>query len=222
MRKFQIFFMLFLSLQLSFGQRKVDIGLFGGTNYYMGDLNNNKLFTTPGYSLGPIVRYNFNPRYSIRVHSIYSKISGEDIVDNEFVTKRNYPIDFTIGVLNTAAQVEFNFFPYKSNDSKGRGTPYIFGGIGYSVLLSNTVNGSVTKGKNHMTIPFGVGGKINLTNRLSAGIEWSNHKTFTSEIDGVTFPTGETFMSQNDWYSFLGLFITYKFFKFAADCPVYD
>jgi hypothetical protein len=33
---------------------------------------------------------------------------------------------------------------------------------------------------------------------------------------------GNTLLNNNDWYSFIGVFITYKFFKFAADCPAYN
>ena len=72
-----------------------------------------------------------------------------------------------------------------------------------------------------MTIPFGFGVKTNLTDRLSAGLEWSYRKTFYDKIDNVESPLGKSILHNNDWYSTYGLFITYKFVKFAADCPVY-
>lgn len=207
---------------IGFSQRNFDIGGFGGTSYYMGDLNPTIPFLSPRYSIGPVIRYNLDSRYSFRMHVIYANVAGADVEANQNITKRNYPVNFSANLVNGALQAEFNFFPYKTYEATGEWTPYIFGGIGYSVMLGSNVEGSGITGSNHMTIPFGVGMKFNLTNRMSAGLEWSHHKTFTSRLDGVIQPTGETFLFHNDWYSFFGLFITYKFFKFAADCPVYD
>ncbi len=204
------------------GQRNADIGMFGGTTYYLGDLNPVYVFSSPRYSIGPILRYNFNNRLSLRGHAIYAKIAGADRGENENITKRLYPVSFSTNIVNVGAQFEFNFFQYESNDNPGGWTPYIFGGLGYSLMISSDVVNSGISPNSHITLPFGVGMKLNLTRRLSSGIEWSHHKTFTSRIDGVVSPLGETIISHNDWYSFFGLFITYKFFKFAADCPVYD
>lgn len=210
------------SIKKIYAQRNVDLGVFGGTSYYLGELNPIIPFSSPKYSIGPILRYNFNSRYSVRGHAIYANLTGEDSEDNQFITKRTYPASFSAHILNFSAQAEFNFFPFKTYDSPGEWTPYIFGGLGYSFMLASSGENSNAIPTSHATIPFGVGAKLNLTRRLSSGIEWSQHKTFTSNIDGIESALGEVKMFHNDWYSFLGLFITYKFFKFAADCPAYD
>lgn len=218
-----IFFIILISItSYGYSQRNLDIGAFSGTSYYLGDLNPNSLFAQPRYSVGPVFRYNLNSRYSFRMHIIYANIAGEDVEANSNVTRRDYPSSFKANLVNSAIQTEFNFFPYKTYDAPGAWTPYIFGGVGYSFAFASEVQGGTETPTNHLTIPFGVGAKLNFTRRMSGGIEWSHHKTFSSTIDGVISPVGETFLYQNDWYSFFGLFITYKFFKFAADCPVYD
>ncbi len=218
-----IFLIILISISgFGYSQRNFDIGAFGGTSYYLGDLNPIGVFSSPRYSFGPIIRYNFDSRTSLRLHAIYANVAGADIESNQYVTKRNYPVSFSTNMVNAAIQTEFNFFPYKTYEDPGSWSPYIFGGVGYSLLFGSDVQGSTISPSNHLTIPFGVGMKLNVSRRMSAGLEWSHHKTFTSRIDGVVSPEGETFLFQNDWYSFFGLFITYKFFKFAADCPVYD
>lgn len=203
-------------------QRKADIGFFAGTDYYMGDINPSKLFYSPGYAFGPLFRININDRYSIRFSTIYAHIEGSDSDFDYIITKRNFPVTFSASMLNLASQVEYNFFPYKTGESKQGFSPYIFTGIGYSVLLSSDIRPTSPKAESHMIMPFGVGVKMNFTRRLSAGAEWSYIKTFSDRIDGVVSPVSENKLYNNDWYSFAGLFITYKFFKFAVDCPVYD
>lgn len=205
-----------------FSQRNADIGILGGTSYYLGDLNPIVVFADPGYSLGPILRYNFNKRYSVKAHAVYMQLNGADRESNQFITKRNFPASFTANIINVGAEVEFNFFKFNSYNKPGMWSPYILGGVGYSVIISNNQVGAVMPANNHLSIPFGAGVKYNITRRLSGGLEWTHHKTFTSRLDGVVSPVGETFLANNDWYSYFGLFITYKFFKFAPDCPAYD
>ena len=43
----------------------------------------------------------------------------------------------------------------------------------------------------------------------------------TGLMDWKILPEYHSVIHNNDWYSFLGVFITYKFFNFAAECPAY-
>ncbi len=222
----KIVIILFLLTQYVFAhtqQFKTDFGIIGGTDYYMGDINAEKLFYSPRYMVGPILRFNIDMRHSIRCQAIYANLTGSDSDFDQVITKRNNPVNFTANLLNLGTQFEYNFFDYKSGGKKGNCSPYMFGGIGYSLLIgsgSSVVGGE--EQESHFTIPFGIGFKLNITDRLSTGLEWSYNKSFTDKLDGVISPLGETKFYNNDWYSFLGLFITYKFFNFAGNCPVYD
>lgn len=88
------------------------------------------------------------------------------------------------------------------------------------------------------SIPFGIGLKYSLTKRIGLGLEWGMHKTYTDYIDDISTtyylngseidpanleqvlsdPTMEHGVyeqrgnpTNNDWFSFAGLSITYKF-----------
>ena len=77
-----LFFFLFLLLSGSKhldAQRKSDIGFFAGTAYYMGDINTNQQFYNPSIAIGPIYRYNFNPRTSLRFSGIYHRLKASDL-----------------------------------------------------------------------------------------------------------------------------------------------
>jgi len=95
-------------------------------------------------------------------------------------------------------------------------------------------------------IPFGVGFRVSFWNNFCAGIEWGIRKTFTDYLDDcstVYYLDGETIdiannahmasdptrnhlpgmqrgtSESNDWYSFIGLTLTYKINLFKkSDC----
>lgn len=214
-----ILFFVVVSL-VAMAQRNADIGIIGGTNFYLGDINQEKVLYSPGYNFGAIFRYNFDKRSSLRLKGMYAKISGSDNdFDNVLIGRA--PNTFSTSLINVAAQAEYCFFDYRTGDIAYSWTPYLTGGIGYSFILASSSTAGVPA-NGHFTIPFGCGAKINLGPRLSGGIEWTFNKTFSDRVDGVIPPTGETFLFKNDWYNFVGLFITYKFFKFAVDCPAYN
>ena len=220
MKKLYLLLLIILLSTAIKAQRKSDFGLIGGAAFYLGDINQEKVFYNPGYMFGPIFRYNYNKRYSLRLKGVYAKISGSDNDFDNTIVGRN-PNTFSATFINGAPQAEYNFIPYLTGDITYQWTPYVFGGVGYSLILASSSTAGVPA-KSHVVIPFGLGFKINMGKRLSGGVEWTFNKTFSDRVDGVYPPTGETFLFKNDWYNFVGLFITYKFFKFAVDCPAYD
>jgi hypothetical protein len=205
---------------ISEAQRKADIGIFAGTAYYMGDINPNRHFYRPSFSLGGIYRYNFNKRYALRLNGIFADLSGNDL---DFPGRLNpdrpaSPANFQTSILDVAAQLEFNFLPYMPTKGIGDYSPYIAVGFAEGFIVGSNVDAI-----NVTSFLFGIGGKINITSRLSAGDEWSFRKTFNDHLDGISNPSGTSaFMHNNDWYSLLGVFITFKFFNFANECPAYD
>ncbi len=217
-----IFCILFLSFYTLSAQRKVDMGLFAGTSYYMGDINMSTPFYRPSFAAGPIFRYNFNPRNSLRGHAFYHGLSGSDLdFANNF--RPGGAQEFEAKFVDLGLDFEFNWWPYQTAVRKTRHTPYVFAGIGYGLKLSSTsTNGEV---KSHVTLPFGLGYKINVGKWLSAGLEAGPRKTFSDLVDGVTNPPVDGVVApfgNRDWYIFTGVFVTYKIFKFWESCPTYE
>jgi hypothetical protein len=211
-------FLLIFSLfpQLIQAQRKSDIGLSGGTSYYMGDMNFTRHFHMPAASGGALIRYNLNPRNSFRFSAIYGSLRGSDPVLNDDYSTIN---SFNTSILDLAFTTEFNFRSYKTTKiRKYRYTPYVTGGITYTSVLSSDVPAENTPG-----LAFGAGFKYNLTVKLGAGFDWSFRKTFNDSFDGINNP-GENnmFFHNKDWYSLVQVFITYKIFDWKEDCPAYD
>jgi len=201
-------------------QRNANIGVFGGTAYYMGDINPNRHFYRPAPSFGLIYRYNINSRYAVRANAYFADLSGSDLDFPERLNpdRPSNPASFQTSLLDMALQAEFNFLSFTPNVGKWAYTPYLSAGIAGSLII-----GSNAEAMNTLSFPFGAGLKFNISSRISAGAEWAFRKTFSDRIDGVENPSGtRSLVHNNDWYSFMGVFITFKFFNFATECPAYD
>ena len=200
-------------------QKNSDIGLYAGTSYYMGDLNRSVHYAVPSFAVGPIFRYNFNERNSIRGHAFYHGLSGAD-PDFAGYNSSIQTSEFAAKFVDLGLDFEFNWKPYKTAYRRTKSSPYVFAGLGYGLMVVPSPNV-----KSHLTIPFGLGYKINVGRWLSAGAELSARKTFSDMVDGVSNPILEGAFApfgNKDWYFFTGVFVTYKIFKFWDDCPTYD
>lgn len=202
------------SKQIS-AQRKSDIGLIGGASYYMGDINHTRHFYMPSAAGGIIYRYNLNPRNSFRFSGIYTTLAGSDSdFEDAFQQQRN--ISFKTSIIDLAINTEFNFRDYQPTKlRRDRYSPYVSAGIGYASVLSTTVDAASAA-----TLNFGGGFKYNLSRRWSMGVEWTFRKTLSDELDGTeNIGTEEgVFFHNNDWYSIIGFFITYKIFNWREEC----
>ncbi len=203
-----------------YSQRAANVGIFAGTAYYMGDINPNRHFYNPSFSMGAFYRYNINTRVAVRANVFYASLSGNDLDFPDLLhpDRPLNPASFSTSLLDVGLQAEFNFLPYTPNVADHAYTPYISAGIAGALVLSSDRDAT-----DLLSIPFGIGFKLNVTKRITAGAEWSFRKSFNDRIDGIENPSGvHSAIHNNDWYSFMGIFITYKFFNFAAECPVYN
>ncbi len=186
----------------------------------MGDINHSRHFYAPSPAGGIIYRYNLNPRHSFRFSGIYTSLKGSDSdFEDVFQQQRNH--SFKTSIIDLAITTEFNFMDYKPTKLRknNRYSPYVSAGIGYASVLSSNVNAASAT-----TINFGAGFKYNLARRWSMGAEWTFRKTLNDMLDGTENIGADqgVFFHNNDWYSIVGLFITYKIFNWREDCPAYD
>ncbi|MEN8158009.1 MAG: DUF6089 family protein [Bacteroidota bacterium] len=195
------------------GQRNSDIGFMAAIPWYQGDISTivpQANLVPP--AIGPLLRYSFNKRSSIRGHAVFYTLSAEgEVFDAE-------PAQFQASFVDLGLDFEFNWWPYMTARRRTKYSPYVSAGLGYSV---NYDGGSVS----HLYLPFGGGFKANLGKRLSGGVEVSMRKNFTDLIDGIEnvgSTEGGTPIGNNDWYLFTGVFLTYKIFDFGEPCPAME
>jgi hypothetical protein len=196
-----------------------EAGGFLGVSYYLGDINPRKHFHDRGLAFGGLVKHNFTEHHCMRFNMFFAQLKGNDLYfENEYQQRRAH--SFETSLLDCHIGYEFNFMPYVLKRRLNAHTSYIFAGVGYSLIVSSTTNMAT----GHATIPFGVGYKYRMSERVSIGCEWGMRKSFTDTVDGLLNPGPEGSYSSvhnNDWYSFAGVFMTIRIFEKRHDCPWY-
>jgi hypothetical protein len=208
--------LLLLTVTLS-AQRSADYGVMAGVTSYIGDINPGKLLYAPGLAGGIFYRYNFHPRQSLRANILYGRIKGNDLdFNNDFQITR--AASFSGSVTEFAAQYEFNFLPYSTMGKLWNFTPYFAAGVGGTYVSS--VNSKFIP-----VIPFSVGFKINIHKNIGLEAEYGFRKTFYDNFDGLNdlvAPSDYAWSHNNDWYTFTGVAVTWKFYSRLAGCPAYN
>jgi hypothetical protein len=193
LKSLSAFFLLTLVSLPSFAQSRFEIGAMGGTNFYLGELNT-KLFNAFEPAYGGFFRVNINPRFAVKTQFVAASLQQQ--------TELNY--------VDISSHIEFHFYDYGlpsySQRKKHVISPYIFTGLGICAY-SDMFNGTNFE----PSLPFGVGIKVKIGNKLNMGLEWSMHKLFTDKFDNVDNPyqLESNIFYNNDWYSLATVFLSF-------------
>lgn len=108
--------------------QKTEVGIFGGTSFYLGETNRAGLFKLPKPAFGLVFRLNFNEHWSLKGNALYGGIQGADsLADDAEQQTRN--LSFKSVLFEVAAEMELNFMKFEAGNTATPFTPYIFGGI---------------------------------------------------------------------------------------------
>jgi len=218
-----VVFILLFSLSLS-AQRGAEVGIFAGASFYVGEINQTKLFFMPSPAIGGIYRHTLNKRWTLRFDGTYTKLRGKDSKSNNaYQLERNQ--EFTTKIGDIGFQIELNFLPYdRTIYKKNYFTPYITSGIALLIIPE-------PKYPFEFAIPFGVGIKYGITKKITISAEWSfryTHSDFIDKIEADNFTsTSATPIKQRsynpnkDIYSFIGLSVAFQLFIEKSVCPAF-
>ncbi len=231
-----------LIISTAFAQRAVDLGLWGGASSYFGDMTKVNTLSSLRPAYGMYLRYNFNPRYGVRVGFLTGNVRGDgEYEENGMVFEKRVNDYHVLG--------EFNFFKYIIGSDKHSITTYLLGGVGassykynYDPAFLNSIgiitlpDLNVSTEENllglHSTVGFGF--KFNIGERLGVGAEAQLRKYFNDKLDDLDDPrksydaTNDLWRNytdrwhNNDWLVHFGVHITYRFYFGKQDCPVYE
>ncbi len=211
-----LFFLLFSFSSLRAQEYKYEIGGMAGVSFYMGDANMTKLYQSPGPAGGVVFRINKDFRWSMKSNLIFGHLSGDTKhTSDAFPFGRQSSFSRTFYELGS--QIEFNFFNYSDKYTylnTKRLTPYVFAGLGITYA-------SGKKTFFDANIPFGLGLKYRLRDRLNLGFEFSFRKLFSDNLDvtkkdngfNLNDPQGikSSALKNKDWYSLTLLSLTWNF-----------
>ena len=198
-----------LIMSTTFAQQAADFGLWGGASSYFGDMTKVNTLSSLRPAYGVYLRYNFNPRYGVRVGYLTGSVG--------FVGEYEVPgveMNFEKRINDYHALGEFNFFKYIIGSKKHVITTYLLGGFGVSSytylhdpvflrligvgyltdpLAVNAVN-QLGLDENfeenllalHATLGFGF--KFNIGRRWGVGAEAQLRKFFNDKLDNLDDP----------------------------------
>ncbi len=175
-----------------------EIGVFGGSSGYMGDLNPENPLAFNDWSTGASVKYNFNHTWGLRGNFTYANMFAYD-GESRVAQRRERNLGFFGSVKEAALLVDFNFFKWLPQRGRIVYTPYIFAGIGRiqfepkwydfdhnKIKLREYATEDTTYGRSATTIPFGAGFKYNLRGPWSVGVELGYRQELTDNLDDVS------------------------------------
>lgn len=192
------------------------------------------------YDWGAVVRFNYDSRWAFRLDYTHLRLRACDSVA---AWRPQGNLNFKSTVDDLSFIVEFNFLDYYTGKRDKSISPYVFAGVsglmyyvqpftGVDTLDAMYINGlhegangadvfsigETRKGRYFaLSIPFGVGCKLSVSEHLAATVEWRTHYTLTDYLDGVhgnyTAPEGyqRGNARTNDWFGMLNLSLTWKF-----------
>lgn len=209
-RIFILIILLILALP-AVAQRRADYGFSLGATNYLGEINPVNVISSPGPAAQFFYRYNFNPRQAVRANLLGGSLRFSNSTDL-----------MKVFVGELGATYEYNFFPYSTMRSRRTDyTPYLAVGAAFSAVYNQEAAKSFNP---FLSIPFSAGIKVNIANNMGLELEYGFRKTFNDKFDGQTDEgeTGsQTWTHNNDWYSFLGVSITWKMYNKLAGCPAF-
>ena len=234
-----------------------EFGILGGTGYYIGDLNNMH-FNNIRAAGGITFRKNFDRRFSFKSSALYTNVYADDANSSDDINK-NRNLNFKSNIMELSGQIEFNFLPYETGNALYPFTPFVFTGVSlfnfnpraegsdgqwYALQELGTEGQGTTAFPNRkkyaltqLSIPFGGGMKIGVSDDVNIIIEYGLRKTFTdyiddvsttyaglpSEFDNITIELSDRSLNgpqqagiargnetNKDWYSFAGVTLSFR------------
>ena len=106
-----------------------ELGVMAGGMYYIGDLNQFQHFYNTQVAGSIFYRYTINPRVSFRANVVAGSVTASDAdASNELLKNRN--LNFSSSIVEGAAGLEVNYFPFQLGNPRYRGTAYLLAQIG--------------------------------------------------------------------------------------------
>jgi hypothetical protein len=205
MRKILMLVFIIAFVSNSKAQSSSGFGIMTGATYYMGDINPSEHFYNMKPMVGGVYRYNFNDTYALRVNCMFGEISASDKdFNNDYQQARSH--SFKSDILNISTNFEYNFYPFWAPKKSWSYSIVPFVSLGVGLLKTNAATSA--------TLPMTIGFKWVATGGLTIGLESSFIKTFSDNIDELPDPinTGKSsFFINNDWISYTGIVLTYRF-----------
>jgi hypothetical protein len=224
MRHFFLFLVMWLFV-LSAQAQRWTMSAGAGANIYKGDLSDWHLIPrlaqlkTTNTAVNFQVRYQPKQAFAYRAKLTFTWMDGDG--SNYLLPTVSFSTNsFSSPLIELAGLVDYNFKDYQANRNIRNWTPFVYGGLGF--LFVSPEGANIPNPKTYFTwaIPFGVGVKAQLTNRLGVQWEFGASKSLSNILDGQA-AWGETAktltLNRTDQYLHSSVSLTYSLI--SVYCP---
>lgn len=247
--------------------QKHELGVFLGSSGYYGDLKEDQIgeiLTHQNPAIGFVHKMNLHEHVSFRSSLQIGTVKADDHLSKD-ANKQKRKLSFQSRIIDVSVGFEFNFFEFTAHKRKITHSPYVYAGVSYFTfnpqaknkegqwvdLQSIGTEGQLATGStpnkyelSSWAIPFGLGYKVNVGDKIGISLEWTWRATATDYLDDVSgyYPDPSLLTDEaaelsnpgnlddvvgktrgnpnlNDWYNFTGFTITYKIKNKLKQCP---
>jgi opacity protein-like surface antigen len=201
MRK--ILLLILLAPVVTSAQNRLHLTLSGGLSNYYGDLQDKPLTANQAHAaFGAGIKYDVTGHFAVRGGLFYARLSADDKNNKPSLHARN--LNFQSKVLEGSVLGEYALFDLQDR----RFTPYAFAGVAVFHFNPYTLDSAGakhflqplgTEGQGlaeypdrkfykltQLAIPFGVGLRLRMSEKVTLAYEFSLRKTFTDYLDDVS------------------------------------
>jgi hypothetical protein len=208
--------------------QQYEVGLYAGGSNYVGDVGATTFIAPKSPVFGGILKWNRSSRHSFRFTALFSQLKSEDVKsDDPRRQKRGY--EFTSSVKEVSLGLEYTFWEFNMFSGRSPATPYLYTGLTYfnhdDFVVDVRKDALVKTGASwDVAIPMVMGYKAALGRKAVIAFEVGARYTFTDNLDGSAPQDGDglttTFgnNSNNDWYVFSGVTLTFTFGRRPCFC----
>lgn len=211
---FPLFFAL-ISITNTFAQHKsldhhMEFGFGGGILNYTGDLSENFNMHSPKGAGSIFYRHSFDNEYiSLKISLMSGKVAADE-KNIDYPLQQNRKLNFEKTITEIAIIPEYNFFNFRDLTNRYYMSPYLFGGLGVTVVWGGN-------SPTFVNLPFGIGIKYQISKHCNLGGEFGARKLFSDDLDDMTDESILSSSSKNDWYYFTNIYLSYTFYR--EHCP---
>ena len=180
--KFKLIIIFYLIAINGFSQF-LEPGISIGVNSYSGDLKRGYSLSDGSMGLEIFNRFNISSHQTFKFSYKRGNLKGSERINDNLSSNRN--MWFKAKFSEVSLKFEYNFLDYFDEINRENFTPYLFMGLG-STLLKNTFERNNSLGKNKkllINIPFGIGFKYLINKQFSVAFEFEIKKTFNDDFD---------------------------------------
>ncbi|QZT38505.1 DUF6089 family protein [Halosquirtibacter xylanolyticus] len=234
------------------GQNKntIDVGGFLSTNYLLGDVNSNSIFSAQRPKFGIAARYNMKDRYTLQGHFGVGFLYDQGTIDPNIArmgldNTSTGAYEYNRYYYEIGASWDFNWKPFVVESRFNHFT--FFTGLGFNFLyfpenghgpqnvgyvFSPAIDGEQSVFT--VGVPFKLGGKWRLSNYRSISVSFIAQKLFSDAADNIddpykilseAYPTSfkaNDALHNNDWIFELKVSLFFQVYHGCRACPGFN